>query len=339
MSKVYFVRNTKSNYEQLGKDALELFKRLIADTGHKLDKDVAIKVHFGEKGNKTFIPAKTYNEIINHLKENGHSPSYIESNVLYKGSRTTTELHLKTAKDHGFTQIPIIIADGEIGTDYDEIEINKEYIKKCKIGKGYGQFEQIIVMSHFKGHVEAGFGGALKQLGMGFAARSGKLEQHSGISPVVDDDKCISCGICGRKCNYDAIEILDAAVIDDDKCVGCAGCIAICPEGAIRNTWGGSNFIEKLVEYAYGASMNKDNIYISFIHNVTKNCDCSGTLMKPITENIGVLASKDPVALDTACLDLVQENSGEMLFEKGRTGLRHAQKIGLGSMNYELVVI
>ncbi|WP_242862633.1 DUF362 domain-containing protein [Clostridium colicanis] len=339
MSKVYFTKNSESDYDKLGKDALELLKKIVSETGHKFEKEVPIKVHFGEKGNKTFIPAKCYDEIINYLKENGVSPAYIESNVLYRGSRTTTELHIETAKAHGFTQIPIIIADGDIGTEYNEVEINKEYIKKCKIGKRYGEFKQFIVMSHFKGHVAAGFGGALKQLAMGFASRGGKMEQHSGISPVVDHEKCVSCGICMNKCNFGAIEISDAAVIDESKCIGCAGCIAVCPQGAIENSWGGANFLEKLAEYAYGASKDKDIIYITFVHNITKECDCVGEHMKPVAGNIGVLAGKDPVALDTACLDLVQKNSGKKLFEKGRTSLKHAEKIGLGSMEYELIEI
>jgi len=336
-SKVYFIKNIESDYSKLGKDALELLKKIVSETGHRFEKEVPIKVHFGERGNKTFIPAKCYDEIINYLKEKGTTPYYIETNVLYRGARTTKDKHIETAKSHGFTQIPIIIADGDIGTDYDEIEINKEYIKKCKIGKEYGKFNQFIVMSHFKGHIEAGFGGALKQLAMGFAARAGKLEQHSGISPVVTAKKCIACGICVDNCNFDAIQVSDTAVIDDTKCVGCAGCIAVCPQGAIGNTWGGVHFHEKLAEYAYGASKGKDNIYITFAHNITQNCDCAGRHMKPITDNIGVLAAKDPVALDTACLDLVQQNSGKKLFENGRITLEHAEKIGLGTMKYELI--
>ncbi|NYB75614.1 DUF362 domain-containing protein [Sedimentibacter hydroxybenzoicus DSM 7310] len=337
MSKIYFIENKESDYEQLGRDAVKLLEKIVSETGHKFDKEVPIKVHFGEKGNTTFIPAKCYDETIKYLKEIGVSPSYIESNVLYRGSRTTTERHIKTAKAHGFTQIPIIIADGDIGTEYNEIEINKDYIRKCKIGKGYGNYNQFIVMSHFKGHVAAGFGGALKQLAMGFASRGGKLEQHSGISPVIDANKCISCGICADKCDYSAITIPDTAIIDGNKCIGCAGCIAVCPQKAIENTWGGSNFLEKLAEYAYGAAKDKDIIYITFVHNITKDCDCTGAHMNPIAENIGILAGKDPVALDTACLDMVQQNESDMLFDKGRKTLKHAEKIGLGTMEYELV--
>jgi len=339
VSKVYFIENTESDYGKLGKDAVTLLKRIVAETGHKFEKEVPIKVHFGEKGNKTFIPARCYDETIEYLKENGVTPFYIESNVLYRGARTTTEKHIETAKSHGFTQIPIVIADGDIGTEYDEIEINKDYIKACKIGKGYGNYKQFIVMSHFKGHVAAGFGGAIKQLGMGFAARGGKLEQHSGISPVVSTKKCVSCGICFEKCNFNAITIQDFAVIDSSKCVGCAGCIAVCPKGAIRNTWDGSNFLEKLAEYAYGAAKDKDIIFIAFVHNITEDCDCIGNHMNLIADNIGVLAGKDPVSLDTACLDLVQKNSGSKLFEKGRKTLKNAEKIGLGEMKYELIKI
>lgn len=337
MSKVYFIENTESDYSKLGNDAAALLKRIVRETGHKFEKEVPIKVHFGEKGNKTFIPPTCYDETIKYLKENGVNPFYIESNVLYRGSRTTSQKHIETARSHGFTQIPIVIADGDIGTEYDEIEINKEFIKTCKIGKAYGNYKQFIVMSHFKGHIEAGFGGALKQLAMGFASRGGKLEQHSGISPMVNEKKCIACGICIDKCDYNAIRAQDVAVIDTGLCVGCAGCIAVCPQGAIRNTWSSSNFLEKLAEYAYGAAKDKDIIYIAFVHNITKDCDCNGTHMKLIADNIGILAGKDPVSLDTACLDLVQKNEGSMLFEKGRRTLEHAEKIGLGQMNYDLI--
>jgi uncharacterized Fe-S center protein len=339
MNKVYFIKNTERDYDQLSKDALKLLKKIVSEIEHRFEPEVPIKVHFGERGNKTFIPAKCYDSIINYLNEEGVEPSYIETNVLYRGSRTTREDHIQTAKAHGFTQIPIIIADGEIGTEYDEVEINKEYFNKCKIGKGFRKYKQFIVTSHFKGHVAAGFGGALKQLAMGFAARSGKMEQHTDISPIIEAAKCISCGVCEEKCDFNAIRITDYAEIDDSKCVGCAGCIAVCPQDAISNSWQGSHFLEKLSEYAYGATRDKDNIYITFVHNITSECDCAGMAMEPIMDNVGILAGKDPVALDTACLDLVQKSSEKKLFESGRVTLRHAEKIGLGTMQYQLIEI
>lgn len=342
MSKVYLIRNTGTDYEALGREALRLLQHVAEETNHQFAAEVPIKVHFGEKGNNTFMPARCYTDIINYLQAKRANPSYIETNVLYRGPRTTSSSHIQVAKDHGFTQVPIIIADGETGTDYDEIEINKDYFSKCKIGKAYSSYKQFIVTSHFKGHIQAGFGGSLKQLSMGFAARGGKLAQHSGISPVVNGEKCISCGICVEKCDFNAISLSagslsNIADIDQDKCIGCAGCIAVCPEGAIKNTWGATNFLEKIAEYAYGAAKDKDNIYITFIHNITRDCDCIGREMTPITDNIGIVAGKDPVALDTACLDLVQQNSGEKLFESGRASLCHAQKIGLGSMQYQII--
>ncbi|HHT50567.1 MAG TPA: DUF362 domain-containing protein [Eubacteriaceae bacterium] len=339
MSIVYFIENSGIDYAELGKDALELFKKLESDTKQSLVKEMPIKVHFGEKGNITYMPPTCYDAIINYLQEKGISPFFIETSVLYRGARTRAKDHIRIAREHGFTQIPIVIADGEWGTEYNEIEINKEYIDRCKIGAAYGNYRELIVMSHFKGHISAGFGGAIKQLAMGFASRGGKLAQHSGLSPIVESEKCIACGLCVEKCDFDAICLEDYAIIDKDKCVGCAGCIAVCPEGAIRNNWDRSKLREKLAEYAYGASKGKDITYITFVHNITKECDCLGRPMELIADNIGVLASKDPVALDCACLDMVQENTGKKLFEEGRIALEHGEKIGLGSRNYQIVEI
>ena len=336
MSKVYFIRNTKNDWKRVGAIALDLLKKVAAETDYSFDKEVPIKVHFGEDGNKTFIAAEAFDALIEYLKQNNVDPCYIETNVLYRGSRTTSCDHISTAKKHGFTQIPIVIADGEIGTEYNDVVINKDFFKSCRIGKEYARYRQFIVTSHFKGHMAAGFGGSLKQLAMGFAARSGKMAQHTEIHPIVNPRKCIACGLCVEKCDFQAIQIEKTAVIDPEKCVGCAGCIAVCPESAISNSWQGVNFMEKIAEYAYGATRGKDNIYISFVHNITADCDCMGQSMKPLIGHIGVLAGRDPVALDAACLDLVQQSAGKKLFDSGRAALVHAEKIGLGTAAYEL---
>jgi len=336
MSDVYFIPCSEGRPELLGAHALELLKILETKKNYAYPRKMPIKVHFGEKGNTTFIPAETYDPIIHYLSAREVEPFYIETNVLYRGERTTTEKHVRLARAHGFTQIPIVIADGETGTDYVEVPIHKDYIQKCKIGKAYDRYPGFLVMSHFKGHMSAGFGGAIKQLAMGFASRGGKLDQHSGISPVVDASRCIACGICVDKCDFDAITLEEVAVIHDDQCVGCAGCIAVCPEGAIRNRWDGRNFLEKIAEYAYGASLGKDNLYISFLTGITEDCDCIGQTMKPLTRDIGVLASTDPLALDAACLDLLQKTTGHDYFNSGRVTLDHGVKIGLGSDDYTL---
>ena len=336
MSIVHFIRTGASGKDRLGTAALELLKTIVAETGHRFDAEVPIKAHFGERGNTTFIPAATYDPVISYLEAQGMKSCFIETNVLYRGSRTTREDHLALAREHGFTRIPVVIADGEIGLEYDEVAIDKEFFKRCRIGKGYGRYRQFIVTSHFKGHVAAGFGGSIKQLAMGFAARGGKLAQHTDIKPIVRARDCVACGICAEKCDFGAITLDGIARIDPEKCSGCAGCIAVCPHAAIHNSWKGVHFPEKLAEYAYGATRGKDNIYISFLHDITEECDCLGSPMKPVTDHIGVLASKDPVALDSACLDLVQAQAGRKLFDSGRAALVHAEHIGLGSARYEL---
>ncbi len=340
MTKVYFKRTSTRDYKTLGSYAQELLDIIVNEENYEFNKKMPIKVHFGEKGNTTFTPAYTYNQIIDYIKSKDSEPFYIETNVLYRGARTTKDSHIKLAREHKFTQLPIIIADGDIGDEYTEIEINKDYYKSCKIGKKYSEYDKFIVLSHFKGHEVAGFGGALKQLAMGFASRGGKLAQHSEITPVVKTSKCIGCGICIDNCDVNALSIKDGvAFLKRKKCIGCAGCMAVCPEGAIINSWKTNNFREKLAEYAYAASLNKDNIYISFIINITKKCDCIGDEMEVIADNVGVVASTDPLALDAASLDLLQKSSGKKLFSVGRETLQHGEKIGIGSLDYNLIEV
>ena len=339
MSNVYFKKyegNSPSILSIIGK---ELLDTIVKNENVSLEKKIPIKVHFGEKGNTTFVPATSYDGIIDYLQNKNIESSFIETNVLYRGSRTTRESHIKLAKDHGFTRLPIIIADGEIGESVYEVEINKEYFDKIKLGAAFEDYNQIVVLNHFKGHGLAGFGGAIKQLAMGYASRSGKMAQHSILKPKVNGEKCTSCGLCVEKCDVDAIVINNFAIINDDKCVGCAGCIAVCPVGAISNDWGSLNFREKIAEYAYGAQLNKKNIYISFMMNVTKECDCMGQHMEPIAKDFGVFASLDPVAIDKACLDILQSENNEKLFENGRETLLHAKKIGFSDGEYKLVEI
>jgi len=318
-----------------------LLEQFMKDLSLEFEKEIAIKVHFGEKGNNTYIKPDNYLDIINLLKEKQIKSSYIETNVLYRGERTTSSKHIALALEHGFSQLPIIIADGEIGGEYNEIDIQKEIFKSCKIGKGFEKFSQILVMSHFKGHMMAGFGGALKQLAMGFASRGGKLAQHSGTSPLVKTSKCISCGLCLSKCDVHAITLTPKAHIDAQKCVGCAGCIAICPVGAIYNSWDteSSLFLKKLAEYAYAAQLHQKNIYLNFITQITPECDCMGQHMETLCPDLGFMISLDPVAIDAASLDLFQKETSSKLFEKGRETLIHAEKIGLGTQEYKLITL
>jgi hypothetical protein len=345
MSKVYFYKfNKKPDLQEIQWIAKKLLIKIIKKEKIKLEKEIPLKVHFGEKGNETFIRSQNFEGIIDFLKQNKIQTSFIETNVLYAGSRHKKKLHLELAKDHGFTQLPIIIADGEHGENFEEVEINKNHFKTCKIGAEFKKFKQFIVISHFKGHRMAGFGGAMKQLSMGFASRGGKLAMHMGVKPKINAKKCTKCHLCEKSCNEDAILISDqVSKINYQKCVGCGACVAICPSQAISvmtlkgilKAFGlGHNFKECLIEYAYAAQKNKKNIYLNFIMNVTKGCDCEGRKMKILTPDLGILVSTDPVSIDQASYDLVQKQG---ITFKGKNQLAYAEKIGLGKREYKLV--
>lgn len=340
---VYFIENSSTNSES----AKILLDKLVSESGFEFEDKVAIKVHFGERGNVTYVKPENYDGIIDYLEEKNVNSSFIETNVLYLGSRTRKDDHLKVAKEHGFTRIPIVIADGQSGEAYNEIEINKEIFKTALIGKGFEDFKQMVVTAHFKGHEMAGFGGALKQLAMGFAARGGKLAQHSNNIPKIVESGCVACDACANGCPVDAIEVTDVARINPETCIGCAACIPACPTKTIRIDWGvNSHFYEKVAEYAYAAQKDKEFLYINFVTNITENCDCIGDVQHPIMADIGVFASFDPVALDQACFDHVKANKEicktSRLWDYIDNGLRtieHCEKIGFGSKDYNLITI
>ncbi|MFA9397295.1 MAG: DUF362 domain-containing protein [Clostridiaceae bacterium] len=343
MSKVYFKAiDSYSKTEEISMAAGELIEKLVEEENVELEKFIPLKVHFGEKGNNTYIQSKNFGGIINYLKEKDIESAFIETNVLYRGERTTKEKHLNLAKEHGFTELPVIIADGEHGEAFEEVVIDKKNFNKCKVATGIAKEKQVIVISHFKGHALAGFGGAIKQLGMGCASRGGKLAQHANSIPKISTLKCKACSACAKICPENAITVDKKAKIDKDKCVGCASCMTACPFGAISNSWIASiskSFNERLSEYAYAAAKGKKNIYVTYAFNITRNCDCDGHNMKPIVKDVGVFASMDPVAIDKACLDVIDKNNGKTIFRRGRYTLDYAEKIGLGSKNYEFVEI
>ena len=343
MEKVYFKAiDSYSKTDEINKGVYELLETIVNKENIALENFIPLKVHFGEKGNTTYIKPDNFKGIVNFLGERNIDSAYIETNVLYKGERTTSENHIKLAKEHGFTDLPIIIADGDHGENYREVEINKKHFTHCKIGGEIANKKQIIVISHFKGHMLAGFGGAIKQLAMGCAARGGKLAQHSNSIPKVSSLKCKGCKACYTNCPEDAIIMSKKAKINENKCVGCASCMTVCPFGAISNNWLASiskSFNERLAEYAYGAHKDKRNIYITFAFNITKKCDCDGHPMKTIAKDLGIFASIDPVAIDKAALDVLDKNEGKTVFKKGRYTLDYAESIGLGSTKYELVEI
>ncbi|MBO8482523.1 MAG: DUF362 domain-containing protein [Bacteroidetes bacterium] len=338
------------------------------------DKFTAIKIHFGEPGNVAYIRHNYAAALADILKELGAKVFLTDSNTLYSGGRSNAVDHLKAAMDNGFNPISahadVIIADGLKGTDYKEIELNGEYCKAPKIGAAIADADIIISMNHFKGHEQTGFGGALKNLGMGSASVGGKLELHSSSQPVINLENCIGCRICEKYCRHDAVKVTGKkAHIDYGKCVGCGQCVAVCQhEGAVVKDWDSSETLNyKIAEYALAVVKDKPSFHISFIMNVSPNCDCWNHNDAAIIPDLGIAASFDPVALDCACADLVKaapvlqnnaitdidgrsgqdhshdHHAGEDKFHiihpdtKWEAGVEHGEKIGLGSREYTLV--
>ncbi|MFH1596367.1 MAG: DUF362 domain-containing protein [Pseudomonadota bacterium] len=329
---------------------------------------IAVKLHFGEKGNTSFIRPIYVRQVVDRLWECGGRPFLTDANTVYVGTRAEAVSHLTTAIENGFAyavvRAPLIIADGLTGKAEVEVKINKEQFKTVYLAEAIVEAEGLVTLSHFKLHELSGFGGALKNLGMGCASRRGKLAQHSNISPKVTGKKCTGCGDCVAHCAQEAIGInpeTEKAVIDPAKCVGCAECILVCPYGNIQIQWNESIpvFLKKMMEYAYGVMKDKkgQSVFVNFITQVSPACDCYGYNDLPIVGDLGILASRDPVAIDQACADLVNKSRGlpgSALKNKSAgtdkfkdiypqvdwpIQLEYAAQLGLGAREYELVKV
>jgi hypothetical protein len=327
----------------------------------------AIKLHFGEKGNLAFIRPNFIRRIVDYVVKCGASPFLTDTNTLYSGARGNSVGHLNTAIENGFAyavvNAPLIIADGLRGGSYETVTINKAVIKDAFIAREIYNSDSIISVAHFKGHEVSGFGGTIKNLGMGCAARKGKLQQHSDLLPKIKGKKCVGCGDCAAHCAQSAITIInEKAVIDPEVCVGCGECIIICPNEAIDVQWGRDTalFQKKMVEYAYAALKGKEkrSAFLNFLLQISPACDCTPFNDAPIVRDLGIMASRDPVAIDQASVDMVNRQAGldgsclkshkEMGDDKFRgvypgidwsIQLEHAENIGLGKRNYELIAI
>ncbi len=327
---------------------------------------VAVKVHFGEKGNTAYIRPQFVRRVVDKIAERGGKPFLTDTNTLYRGSRADAVDHLKTAVENGFVfsvvGAPVIIADGLNGKDYINVEVKLKHFKSVKIASAAYHADAMLVISHFKGHEASGFGGAIKNVGMGLGSRSGKQQMHSDLLPWVTEEKCAGCARCTCWCPTGSIKIVDKkARIDESLCYGCGECTVTCPESAIAINWKSdpATFQEKMVEYMAGVVKNKKGKvgYISFVMNVTPDCDCCGWSDAPIVSDVGILASTDPVALDQACVDLVNKQrplhntrldghpDAEDKFGRVHPAinwsiqLRYAEEIGLGSRDYNLIKI
>ena len=363
MSKVYFTDMRTSFTENLPKKLTRLIDRAGLGTIDFDHKFVAIKIHFGEMGNLAYLRPQYARALAAYIKERGGLPFLTDCNTLYVGSRKNALEHIETAYINGYTPYAtgcqVIIADGVRGTDEAYIPIGCEEVKTAKIGRAIADADIIISLNHFKGHEDAGFGGALKNLGMGSGSRAGKMEMHYDGKPVVDRDRCRGCRKCATICANDGIHYENSkAVIDHDNCVGCGRCIAICSFDAIKphNSSSAASLNRRIAEYAYAVVKDKPNFHISIAADISPNCDCHPENDAPIVPNIGMFASFDPVAIDLAAADAVNAmpaNPRSALSEaecrchdhfinantNWRVQIEHGEEIGLGSSEYELIRI
>lgn len=367
MSKVFFTdlrTNPKRNLLNKIEDLLNRTK-----INKKINKNdiVAIKIHFGEQGNTAYLRPVFLRTIAEKVKSAGGKPFLTDTNTLYTGSRSDAINHITTAIHNGFdyacVDCPIIIADGLRGASGEKVSINGEILKEVSIAREVVEADAMIVVTHFKAHELSGFGGTIKNMGMGCAAREGKLVQHSNVAPKINVNTCKGCKTCLEYCPAEAISMSSKkAFINPEKCIGCGECIIICPFHAIEIQWNESSdiFQKKMVEYACGALKGKERkaIYINFVMQVSPACDCYPNSDAPIVRDIGILASTDPVAIDTASCDLVNNEKSipntaiKKTLKKGddkwraiyptidwNIQLDHAEKLGLGERKYILVKI
>jgi len=331
------------------------------------EKFVALKIHFGEPGNLSYIRPNYAAHIVKLIRELGGKPFLTDANTLYHGKRANAIDHLNTAMENGFNRIAVgcdvMIADGLKGIEFREIPVNLKHCKAPKIAASIADADIIISLTHFKGHELTGFGGTLKNLGMGSGSRAGKMEMHANSKPKINLQNCVSCGQCIKNCSQLAIHFNrnGKAEIDYQTCIGCGQCTAVCQYSAaiIGSGDSGGNTQEKIAEYAFAVLKGKPHFHLSFIMNVSPLCDCWNYNDMAIVPDIGMAASFDPVALDRACVDLVNNApmiKGSVLEERNfhpehgedkfshvnidsdwKIGLNYAEKIGLGFQKYQLI--
>jgi uncharacterized protein len=332
------------------------------------DKYTALKIHVGEPGNMSYIRPPYVAVVSSLVRELGGKPFLTDSNTLYSGRRHNAYDHIRAAFENGFSRdavgCDIIIADGLKGDDFVEMPVARgSHCSKARIGCAVAEADAVVSINHFKGHELTGFGGALKNLGMGAASRSGKKFLHEVSHPVIDRAKCTGCGACAKACASAAITVDGErkAVIDHEACVGCCQCVAVCQFGAARASEGSASKVcsERIAEYVEAILHGKPSFHVNFVMNVSPNCDCWANNDAPIVADIGIFASLDPVALDQACVDAVNAApaiNGTALTDKDyagtgekfghvhpdtdwSAGLDHAERIGLGTRRYSLVKV
>lgn len=368
-STVYFAgRRAKSHRESLVRKVDRLFDRVGAAKLIEKNSLVAVKLHFGERGGSTYIHPVLVRRVVDKIKSAGGKPFLCDTNTLYAGGRNNAPDHLETALQHGFAYAtvgaPVLIADGLRGRDYHAVKIKGKHFSEVQIASAVVEADAMVVLSHVKGHMITGFGGAIKNLGMGCGNRSGKQKMHSALKPVIKGEHCRRCGACLRWCLAKAITLNEGsgAMINPELCTGCGECIISCTHGAVQVQWRSAvtEVVERMDEYALGALAGKEQktVFFNFLLNIVPDCDCCAWSDAPVVPDIGILASTDAVAIDQASVDLINAQTGiaasalkknlkpgedkfDALHPESdyHTMLSYAEEIGLGSRSYQLVEI
>ena len=362
---VYFTDFRMKHGDNHEKKLRRLMEQAGMNTIDFKDKYVAIKIHFGELGNLSFLRPNFARYVADYVKELGGKPFLTDCNTLYVGTRKNALDHMDTANLNGFnpmsTGCQVIIADGLKGTDDVEVPVvGGQLVKNAKIGRAVMDADIVISLNHFKGHEFTGFGGALKNLGMGCGSRAGKMEMHSAGKPIVIEKRCIGCKICAKSCAHDAPTFSNGkCTIDHDKCVGCGFCIGMSPKDAIRSASDETrdNLGRKIAEYSKAVVDGRPCFHINIVNNVSPCCDCHPENDAAIVGDVGMFASFDPVALDVACADAVNRqpvNPLSILFDRAgaadrfdslhptcnwRVTIEHSEAIGLGTSDYALITV
>lgn len=331
---------------------------------------VAITLHFGERGNTNFVRPLYIRRIVNLVRDAGGRPFLTDANTLYRGCRSNAVDHLNLAMEHGFSyatvNAPIIIADGLRGKDYVEVSIDGKYFKKVKIASAAYHADSLLSVAHVKGHGLFGFGGAIKNIGMGLGARSGKQMMHADIKPDIITKKCVGCGLCVKWCPTSSLSLAEPedrdvplSVLNAATCIGCGECVVTCPHEAIKISWSGApqSVQEKTVEFAWAIANDKQGKLgaLNFLMDISPDCDCLSRSDASIVPDIGILASDDIVAIDRASIDLINKESSlpntvipeNRLSERDKFNVVHgvdwthqfvyAESIGLGKTKYDLI--
>ena len=365
-SPVYFT----TSRQQYGGNLFDKLKKLVAKLklGEFIKSPdlVALKVHWGEEGNMAYVPPQVARFLVERIRKAGGNPFITDTNTLYTGSRRNAVDNVMTAMRNGFTPsvvgAPVIVSDGLYGHDYEEVEVNGKHFKSVKIASGIFRAKSMVVLSHVKGHLATGMGGAIKNISMGCAAPSGKQNMHSDVKPEVDAKECTGCGSCLKVCPAGAVTISNKkSRIDQNKCIGCAECVVVCQFGAIGVNWESDAAVlqEKMADYAKGALTGKQDkcAFINFVTGITPDCDCCNWNDIPFAPDIGIVASRDPVAADKASGDLINDapwldkekhdlkhpdHEDKFMAMHGvewRTQITACENLGIGSSDYKLIKV